>query len=101
MLSASGFQVYDMCLDVPTAENIAKAKEVDACIISLSALLRTTMVKQKEVINQLDKQGLLKKVKVMIGGAPVTSDRAQKIEAEGSSEDAIGPINIAKQLPGI
>jgi methylmalonyl-CoA mutase cobalamin-binding domain/chain len=101
MLSASGFQVYDMGVDVPTAKIIAKAKEVDANIIGLSALLTTTMVKQKEVINELDKQGLRRKIKVMVGGAPVTSDWVQKIEADGYSEDAIGAVNIAKQILGI
>ena len=98
MLSASGFQVYDMGVDVPTAKIIAKAKEVDADIVGLSALLTTTMVKQKEVIEELDKQGLRKKIKVMVGGAPVTRDWVQKIEADGYSEDAIGAVGVAKQL---
>ena len=100
MLPASGFQVYDMGVDVPTARIIAKAKEVDADIVGLSALLTTTMVKQKEVIEELDKQGLRKKIKVMVGGAPVTRDWVQKIEADGFSEDAIGAVGIAKQLVG-
>jgi len=100
MLSASGFQVYDMGVDVPTARIIEKAKEVDADIVGLSALLTTTMVKQKEVIEELDKQGLRKKIKVMVGGAPVTRDWVQKIEADGYSEDAIGAVAIAKQLVG-
>ena len=100
MLSASGFQVYDMGVDVPSAKIIAKAKEVDADIVGLSALLTTTMVKQKEVIEELDKQGLRKKIKVMVGGAPVTRDWVQKIEADGFSEDAIGAVGVAKQLVG-
>jgi len=100
MLSASGFQVFDMGVDVPTARIIAKAKEVDADIVGLSALLTTTMVKQKEVIEELDKQGLRKKIKVMVGGAPVTRDWVQKIEADGFSEDAIGAVGIARQLVG-
>ena len=100
MLSASGFQVYDMGVDVPTAKIIAKAKEVDADIVGLSALLTTTMVKQREVIEEMDKQGLRRKMKVMVGGAPVTRDWVQKIEADGYSEDAIGAVAIAKQLVG-
>jgi len=100
MLSASGFQVYDMGVDVPTAKIIAKAKEVDADIVGLSALLTTTMVKQKEVIEELDKQGLRKKIKVMVGGAPVTRDWVRNIEADGYSEDAIGAVAVAKQLVG-
>jgi 5-methyltetrahydrofolate--homocysteine methyltransferase len=90
-----------MGVDVPTARIIAKAKEVDADIVGLSALLTTTMVKQKEVIDELDKQGLRKKIKVMVGGAPVTRDWVQKIEADGYSEDAIGAVGVAKLLVGI
>jgi corrinoid protein of di/trimethylamine methyltransferase len=100
MLSASGFQVYDMGVDVPAAKIIEKVKEVDADLVGLSALLTTTMVKQKEVIDEMDKQGLRKKVKVMVGGAPVTRDWVQKIEADGYSEDAIGAVGLAKQLVG-
>jgi corrinoid protein of di/trimethylamine methyltransferase len=100
MLSASGFQVYDLGVDVSAAKIIEKVKEVDADLVGLSALLTTTMVKQKEVIDELDKQGLRKKVKVMVGGAPVTRDWVQKIEADGYSEDAIGAVGLAKQLVG-
>jgi corrinoid protein of di/trimethylamine methyltransferase len=101
MLSASGFQVYDLGVDVPAARIIAKVKEVDANIVGLSALLTTTMVKQKEVIDELDKLGLRKKVKVLVGGAPVTRDWVQKIEADGYSEDAIGAVAVAKQILGL
>jgi methanogenic corrinoid protein MtbC1 len=59
------------------------------------------MVKQKEVIDELDKLGLRKKVKVMVGGAPVTKEWVQKIEADGYSEDAIGAVALAKKLVGV
>jgi len=101
MLSASGFQVYDLGVDVPAAKIIEKVKEVDADLVGLSALLTTTMVKQKEVIDELDKLGLRKKVKVMVGGAPVTKEWVQKIEADGYSEDAIGAVALAKKLVGV
>lgn len=101
MLSASGFQVYDMGVDVSTGKFIQKVKDVDADIVAMSALLTTTMVKQKEVIDALDKEGLRRKVKVMVGGAPVTRDWVQRIEADGYSEDAIGAVNVAKQLMGL
>jgi corrinoid protein of di/trimethylamine methyltransferase len=101
MLSASGFQVFDLGVDVSSVKIIEKVKEVDANLVGLSALLTTTMVKQKEVIDELDKLGLRKKVKVMIGGAPVTRDWVQKIEADGYSEDAIGAVGLAKQLVGV
>jgi corrinoid protein of di/trimethylamine methyltransferase len=100
MLSASGFQVYDLGVDVPSVKIIEKVKEVDADLVGLSALLTTTMVKQKEVIDELGKLGLRNKVKIMVGGAPVTRDWVRKIEADGYSEDAIGAVGLAKQLVG-
>ncbi len=100
MLGASGFEVFDLGVDVPAEKIIAKVKEVDANLVGLSALLTTTMVKQREVIEELDKLGLRKKVKVMVGGAPVTRDWVQRIEADGYSEDAIGAVAVAKQLVG-
>ncbi|MCS7010424.1 MAG: corrinoid protein [Anaerolineales bacterium] len=100
MLSAAGFEVYDLGVDVPAERIIAKAKEVDADIVGLSALLTTTMVRQREVIEAMDKEGLRRKIKVMVGGAPVTRDWVQRIEADGYSEDAIGAVAVAKQLVG-
>ncbi len=99
MLTSSGFEVYDLGVDVPAAEILAKAQEVGADIIGLSALLTTTMVKQKEVIDEVARRGM--KVKVMVGGAPVTREWVQKIEADGYSEDAIGAVNVAKELMGL
>lgn len=100
ILAASGFEVFDLGVDVPTSRIIEKAKEVDADIVGLSALLTTTMVKQKEVIDELDRLGMRSKIKVMVGGAPVTRDWVQRIEADGYSEDAIGAVAVAKQLVG-
>jgi len=98
MLTSSGFKVHDMGVDVSTEDLLAKAKEVKADIIGLSALLTTTMVKQKEMIDEITKRGL--KFKVMVGGAPVTKEWVHKIEADGYSEDAIGAVNVAKELVG-
>ena len=100
MLSASGFQVIDLGVDVATAKIVAKAREVGAQLVALSALLTTTMVKQKEVVDVLKKEGMHGQVKVMVGGAPVTRDWVQKIGADGYSEDAIGAVAVAKQLVG-
>ena len=85
-------------MDVPSEKIIEKAVEVTADIIALSALLTTTMVKQKEVIEILKSKDLYGKIKVIVGGAPVTRDWVQKIGANGYSEDAIGAVNCAKQL---
>ena len=100
MLSASGFQVYDMGVDVAVAKLVAKAREVNADIVAMSALLTTTMVKQREVIEALEQAGLRSGIKVMVGGAPVTREWVQKIGADGYSEDAIGAVGVAKALMG-
>jgi corrinoid protein of di/trimethylamine methyltransferase len=98
MLTAAGFEVYDLGVNVPVEAIVAKAEEVGADIVGLSALLTTTMVKQREVIEAMDKKGLRSKTRVMVGGAPVTSDWVQKIEADGYSEDAINAVSTAKAL---
>ncbi|RPH57759.1 MAG: hypothetical protein EHM81_11135 [Chloroflexi bacterium] len=100
MLSASGFQVFDMGVDVAVDKIIGKALEVNADIIAMSALLTTTMVKQREVIETLEKENIRSKFKIMVGGAPVTRDWVKKIGADGYSEDAIGAVNVAKSFMG-
>jgi corrinoid protein of di/trimethylamine methyltransferase len=100
MLSASGFEVFDLGVDQPAEKIIGKALEVNADIIGMSALLTTTMVRQREVIEELDKEGLRPKIKVMVGGAPITKDWVEKIKADGYSEDAIGAVKVAKELVG-
>jgi methylmalonyl-CoA mutase cobalamin-binding domain/chain len=101
MLSASGFQVYDMGVDVPIQTFLDKARETSADIVGLSALLTTTMVKQKGVIEALEEAGLRPQIKVMVGGAPVTRTWAEEIGADGFSEDAIGAVAVAKELVGV
>jgi corrinoid protein of di/trimethylamine methyltransferase len=100
MLSASGFQVFDLGVDVPIEKFTEKAREVHADIVGVSALLTTTMVGQKAVIEALEEMGLRPKIKVMIGGAPVTRSWANEIGADGFSEDAIGAVAVAKRLMG-
>ena len=101
MLSAAGFKVFDLGVDVPVTKIIEKVREVDANIVAVSALLTTTMVRQRDVVEALDDIGLHPKVKVMVGGAPVTREWAHEIGADGYSEDAIGAVDVAKQLVGV
>ncbi len=98
MLAASGFEVHDLGVDVPFEKFAQKAREVDADIVGVSALLTTTMVGQKAVIEALDDMGLRPKVKVMVGGAPVTKSWAEEIGTDGFSEDAMGAVALAKKL---
>ena len=100
MLSAAGFQVYDLGVDVPVTKLLEKAREVDADIVGVSALLTTTMVRQRDVVEALDDLGMRPRVKVMVGGAPVTSEWVKEIGADGYSEDAIGAVQVARQLVG-
>lgn len=100
MLSSAGFKVFDLGVDVPVMKVVEKVREVNADIVAMSALLTTTMVHQKDVIEALEDIGIRSKVKVMVGGAPVTKEWVKQIGADGYSEDAIGAIKVAKQLLG-
>lgn len=100
MLSASGFEVHDLGVDVPYEKFVEKAREINADIIGLSALLTTTMTGQRAVIEMLADLGLRSKIKVMVGGAPVTASWAAEIGADGTSEDAMGAVALAKRLVG-
>ena len=101
MLFAAGFEVYDLGKDVPVEEFIRKTREVNADIIAMSALLSTTLPIQREVIEELGREGLRDKVKVMVGGAPVTKEWAEEIGADGYGEDAIEAVKVAKTLSGV
>lgn len=98
LLSSNGFQVFDLGVDVPLEAIIEKAQEVDADLIALSALLTTTMVNQRAVIRSLVEAGLRERFKVIVGGAPASSDWAKEIGADGFSSDAVGAVELARQL---
>jgi corrinoid protein of di/trimethylamine methyltransferase len=100
MLSASGFQVHDLGVDVPPERFAEKARDVGAVIVGVSALLTTTMVNQKSVIEALEDLGLRPRVKVMIGGAPVTRAFADQIGADGFAQDAIAAVAEARRILG-
>ncbi|MGC9335724.1 MAG: cobalamin B12-binding domain-containing protein [Anaerolineae bacterium] len=98
MLAANGFEVYDLGIDVEAEGFVAKAREYDADIVALSALLTTTMLHQRDVIEHLSEAGLREKVKVMVGGSPVTQAWADQIGADGFAEDAANAVTVAKRL---
>lgn len=100
MLSVNGFEVHDLGVDVANETFVAKVKETGANILGLSALLTTTMTIQQQVINALEEAGVRDKVKVLIGGAPISQEWAEKIGADGYAEDAIGAVELAKSLVG-
>ena len=96
MLKGAGFEVVDLGTDVAPESYIEKAEEVGADIIAMSALLTTTMPEMKEVIEVLEEKGLRNKYIVMVGGAPVTADYAQKIGADYFTPDAGSAAEVAK-----
>ena len=98
MLTANGFKVTDIGVDKKPEDFIAAIKETQADIVGASALLTTTMLQQEKLIRALEEAGLRDQVKVMVGGAPVTDQFAEKIGADGYAEDAISAVNLAFRL---
>jgi corrinoid protein of di/trimethylamine methyltransferase len=98
LLTANGFRVFDLGVDVAGETFAAKARELQADIVGVSALLTTTMRNQKTVIEALQREGLRSRVKVMVGGAPVTRRWAEEIGADGYAKDAISAVALAHSL---
>jgi 5-methyltetrahydrofolate--homocysteine methyltransferase len=98
LLQGAGFEVVDLGADVPTDRFLESAKNEKADIVGMSALLTTTMINMKTVINGLKDMGLRDDVKVMVGGAPVTRDYAAQIEADGYAPDAASGVDVARKL---
>jgi corrinoid protein of di/trimethylamine methyltransferase len=98
MLSTGGFDVIDLGRDVKVATIIAEAEREKADIIGVSALMTTTMMYMKELIDELRESGLRDKYKVMVGGAPVTENWADHIGADGYALDAFGAVQVARDL---
>jgi len=96
MLEGAGFEVIDLGVDVTTDKFVEAVKEHKPNIIGMSALLTTTMVNMAEVIKALEAAGLRDKVKIMIGGAPITQNYADQIGADGYSPDAASAVDKAK-----
>ena len=100
MLSANGFEVFDLGADVKLERFIQKAEETEADFICLSALLTTTMLGQKKAIEMLKEKNLYGKFKVLVGGAPASQKWADDIGADGYAENAMLAVKVAKRLMG-
>jgi 5-methyltetrahydrofolate--homocysteine methyltransferase len=98
MLEGGGFQVIDLGVDVPPERFVEAAKEKDGTIVALSALLTTTMTMMKNVIEALDKAGVRRTTKVIVGGAPITQQFADEIGADGYSDNASAAVALARKL---
>ncbi|MBR5430599.1 MAG: corrinoid protein [Firmicutes bacterium] len=101
IMNASGYEVIDAGKDVPNTKMIELAKEYKPNIVGLSSLLATTMPAQGEFIEMAKEAGIRDQFIVMVGGAPVSRDWADKIGADGYSEDASGAVVEADKLLGI
>ncbi len=101
MLEAAGFEVFDLGVDIPGETFVEKVSELKPDIVGLSALLTTTLPEMERIVNALRNVGLRDKVKVMVGGAPVTQDFADKIGADARGADAVEAVEKAKKLLGI
>ncbi len=97
MLTASGFEVTDLGVDVPIKSIINKAEEIDAQIICLSALLTTSMPFMKDLIKLLEARGIREKYIVLVGGAAVTEGWAKAIGADGTARNAADAVKVARQ----
>jgi len=98
MLTANGFKVVDIGVDQKADDFVAAVEKSGANIVGASALLTTTLLELKRLIDSIAEAGLADKVKVMIGGAPVTQDFANEIGADGYADDAIAAVAVARKL---
>lgn len=101
MMEGAGFEVFDLGTDVPAEKFINTAREKNANLILMSALLTTTMMSMKDVVAALKDSELVDKVKAMVGGAPITQKFADEIGADGYAPDGSSAVERAKELLGI
>jgi corrinoid protein of di/trimethylamine methyltransferase len=94
MLQANGYEVHDLGVEVPSTRFIQAAEELGADVIAMSALLSTTMLFQRDVVELLQNKGLDEKYFIMVGGAPVTQAWADKIGANGYARDAVEAVKV-------
>lgn len=98
MLEVEGYRVYDLGSDVPLEQFIKKAKEMQANIIAMSSLMSTPMLGMEKVIDMLKEEGLRKKIRVIVGGASVSLEFAQKIGADGYAKNVAELLVLMEQL---
>ncbi len=101
MLEGAGYQVIDLGIDVDAEKFVESVKTHNPNILGMSALLTTTMPYMKVTIEALEKAGLRDKIKVIVGGAPVTEEFAKEIGADGYAEDAGSAVELVNNLLGI
>jgi 5-methyltetrahydrofolate--homocysteine methyltransferase len=101
LLSAEGFEVFDLGVDVPLDRFLLAIKEHEPDIVAMSALLTITAMEQKNVIEALEKRGIRNSIKVLVGGAAISEQFAESIGADGYDPTAVGGVKLAKNLLGV
>ncbi len=101
MLEGAGFKVVDLGVDLTVEKLIEQIEAIGPDILGLSALLTTSMPEMKRTVQELREKGLRKKVKVMVGGAPVSNSFSEEIGADGYGADAAEAVVLARQLIGV
>lgn len=101
MMEGAGFEINDLGIDVPAERFVEVVKETQPEVVGLSALLSTTMSTMKATIDALAEAGLRNKVKVLVGGAPISRSFSEEIGADGYASDAAGAVDEAKRLLGL
>jgi len=101
MLKMVGFEVYDLGIDVPASSFVSKAEEVKADVIAISALMSSTIMQQKEIIEHLNARGVRNKYKVLVGGGSASQKWADQIEADGYGQSAGDAVEVALRSVGI
>jgi methanogenic corrinoid protein MtbC1 len=101
LLSAEGFEVHDVGIDVPAEKFVRAVKEHGASILAMSALLSVTAPETQKVIDTLAEQGIRDQVKVMVGGGSITASFAESVGADGYSPTAPGAVKLTRKLLGI
>ncbi len=100
MLEGGGFEIIDLGTDVSPEKYIEAIQREEVGIVGMSALLTTTMPNMSTIINAISEADLRDKIKIIIGGAPVTADYADQIGADGFASDASQAVSLAKKLVG-
>ena len=98
LLTANGFSVHDLGVDVSNEQFVAKTRELGADVVGVSALLTTTMRGQRSVIETFEREGLRSSVCIIVGGAPVTRQWVDEIGADGFAKDAVSAVALVKNL---
>ena len=100
LMTSAGFEVYDLGVDTPPEEFVAKSEQTGASIVAMSALLTTTMGEMRTVMEELRKSGSRGKVKVIIGGAAISAEYATEIGADAAAKDAAAGVRMCKEWAG-